>query len=108
MTEKQTSPTTLLAPDSAEAAAAIANFAVKLIELNHDLNNPLAGVIGYLELAMSSDDGVSDDVKSLLESAQLSADMMNDLIKKLSDAKCELLKEVNFKPLLKNHPDALL
>lgn len=104
MTEKLTTATTLLTPDSPEAAPAIASFAAKLMNLNHDLNNPLAGVIGYLELAMSSDEGVHEEVKSLLESAQLAADMMNDLIKKLTEAKCVLLKEVDFSELLKDRP----
>ncbi len=107
MTEKLTSPTKLLAPDSPEAARAIASFAAKLIELNHDLNNPLAGVIGYLELALSSDEGVHEEVKSLLQSAQLSADMMNDLVKKLTGAKRALLSEVDFSPLLKGRPETL-
>ena len=107
MIEKLTSRQSLLAPETPEAARAIAAFAAKLIELNHDLNNPLAGVIGYLELAMSSEEGVHEEVKCLLQSAQLSADMMNDLIKKLSVAKQELLSEVDFSSFLTVSPEKL-
>ncbi|MFQ5606650.1 MAG: histidine kinase dimerization/phospho-acceptor domain-containing protein [Candidatus Zixiibacteriota bacterium] len=99
--------TSLLDPESPEGAAEISRFAAKLIETNHDLNNPLAGVIGYLELALSSEDGVHDEVKSLLQSAQLSAEMISSKVKRLSEAKLDLVRKVDLTSLLADRPEVL-
>lgn len=93
--------------NSPEGIEAVRKFAALLLELNHDLNNPLAGIIGYLDLALNSDHDIPEDLKSMLQSVQLSAEMMDKLIRKFAMAKQDLIAEVDFTPALANRPEVL-
>lgn len=92
--------TELLSLDSPEGSAELRSFCAALLDLNHDLNNPLAGVIGYLELAMSREDDLTSKSMEMLGHVQASADKMNTLIQEFTVAKRRLQSTVDISSLL--------
>ncbi|HSG99172.1 MAG TPA: histidine kinase dimerization/phospho-acceptor domain-containing protein [candidate division Zixibacteria bacterium] len=93
----RTAPTTTC--DSPEGLVELKRFAAALLELNHDLNNPLAGVVGYLELAMTSHDDLPEDTRKMLANVQKSADLLEKVIGRLTSAKRRLQTSVDISEL---------
>ena len=89
----------LNALDSPEGIEDLKRFASKLITLNHDLNNPLAGVVGYLELAMTSGDTLPPDTLEMLNNVQRSAELLQEVINRLTQAKRRLQASVDISQL---------
>jgi len=75
-------------------------FIGSLLTLNHDLNNSLAGVMGYLEL-VTLDHGSTLPPKTLdlIQAAQKSAQGLEELIRSFSKVKFAFTEKVNTLPL---------
>ena len=69
------------------------------LNLNHDINNPLAGVLGYTEYILSEPEGLSDDQKELLEKIMECGERIRDLVAELGDAKAVLSEDVDIKTM---------
>lgn len=69
-------------------------------ELNHDLNNPLAGVVGYLELAMADADSIPPRAVELLRNAQKCANRIDELIQEFVKSKRHLQNTVDLSDVL--------
>lgn len=81
--------------DSPEGIEELKRFAAALITLNHDLNNPLAGIVGYLELAMTGKEPIPPDANEMLKNVQRSAELMEKVIQQLTQAKRRLQSSVD-------------
>lgn len=57
------------------------------LKLNHNLNNPLAGVVGYSELLLSGDEELSENQKNMVNKIMGSAIKMQELLEDLCDKK---------------------
>lgn len=57
------------------------------LKLNHDLNNPLAGIIGYTEFLVMEPDGMTEDQVDLINKIAECASRMERIIKVLCDEK---------------------
>ncbi|MBN4072372.1 hypothetical protein JYU03_00465 [bacterium AH-315-F03] len=86
---------TLVALDSPEGITRLKEFVRELYTLNHDLNNPLAGVIGYTELATSEPDILPTHIVDYLGKVQLSAAKLEAVIARASQAKYSLQEHVD-------------
>lgn len=64
------------------------------LTLNHDLNNPLAGILGYAEF-LQSDDNLTADQKNSLNQIITCAERMKKLIEALCEHKIQLSEKVD-------------
>jgi len=65
------------------------------LTLNHDINNPLAGVLGYAEFLLTDAEKLSESQASSLKHIQECGERIQVLIEKLSIRKVELSKRVD-------------
>lgn len=71
------------------------------LRLNHELNNPLAGVIGYTELMLSSETSLTDNQKELLGKILSSAEKMKYLIEDLCNNKIGMGRTIDLQEIEK-------
>ncbi len=64
------------------------------LTLNHDLNNPLAGILGYAEF-LQADDNLTADQRNSLNQIVKCAERMKGLIEFLCEHKIELSKNID-------------
>ncbi len=81
--------------NSPEGQACLKEFFSAQFELNHDLNNPLAGVVGYLELALTDSETIPARPLELLKNVQKCADRMDQLIQEYVKSKRRLQTTVD-------------
>ena len=60
------------------------------LTLNHDLNNPLAGIIGYTEFLQEESDQLSDEHKEFVDQIMTCAERMRRVLDNLSEEKIAL------------------
>jgi len=64
------------------------------LTLNHDLNNPLAGIMGYAEF-LQNDKNLTEDQKHSLSQITACAERMKNLIENLCTHKMELAEKMD-------------
>ena len=89
----------LLSPDSPEGIAELKNYVAATLSLNHDLNNPLAGITGFLELALGHKNNMDPKVLELLELIEKSAVKLNERIIEFTEEKCRMKRKVDISSL---------
>lgn len=72
-------------------------FVLKCLTLNHELNNPLAGIIGYCEFLIEEAGNLTDDQIQYLQRIETCAERIQDSLKKLSEEKMKLDEKINLK-----------
>lgn len=82
-----------------EIYKAIRPFIGRCLSLNHDLNNPLAGVIGYCEFLMEDADCLSKEQQGYLKQILTCAERMQKLIEDLCEEKIALDEKVDLKAI---------
>jgi signal transduction histidine kinase len=73
-----------------EQFKALRPFLKRCFSLNHDINNPLAGILGYAEFMLTDGDSLTDEQRSNLDQIIKCAERIKTLIDNLSEAKAEL------------------
>ncbi len=73
--------------------------------LNHELNNPLTGIIGYSEFLVD-DESVPADIKSSLKQILKSAERMKKLIESLCIEKIELEENINLSDVIDSYQES--
>ncbi len=63
--------------------------------MNHELNNPLAGIIGYSEFLIEEVDGISDEHRNFLRQILKSAERIQKMIEQLCQEKIELMEKID-------------
>ena len=69
----------------------------RCLTLNHDLNNPLTGVMGYAEFLLLDKDGMSKDQRDNLQQIVSCAERMKALIDELAAEKSKVKDLVDLK-----------
>ncbi|KAA3631984.1 MAG: hypothetical protein DWP97_11970 [Calditrichaeota bacterium] len=64
------------------------------LTLNHDLNNPLAGILGYSEFLLE-DDELNEEQKKFISQIMKSAERMQKLIENICEEKISLNEDIN-------------
>ncbi|MDF1544891.1 MAG: histidine kinase dimerization/phospho-acceptor domain-containing protein [bacterium] len=80
-------------------------FLAHCLTLNHDINNPLTGVIGYTEYVLSEPEGLSKDQIALLQEVMKCGERIQRLVSALGDEKAALAKEIDVKALIESGSD---
>ena len=70
--------------------------------LNHELNNPLTGIIGYSEFLID-DDSVPENLRSSLKQILKSAERMQKLIESLCIEKIELEEKIDLSSIIDSY-----
>lgn len=70
------------------------------LTLNHDLNNPLAGILGYAEFIVDEKDNLSEDQIYFIEQIQKCAERIRNHVEQLANEKASLGNKVDLKSLL--------
>jgi signal transduction histidine kinase len=77
-------------------------FFRQCLSINHDLNNPLSGILGYAEFLLEESEGMSaeqlDYVKQIINCAERISSLMADFC----EAKDELAEKIDLDRLLKS------
>jgi len=71
------------------------------LTLNHDINNPLAGVIGYGELLMEESGQLDETQKGYLRQVLQCAERIKKLVEDLCEEKIALAEGVDLKSVTK-------
>ena len=69
------------------------------LALNHDINNPLAGIIGYAEFLLSEADQLTESQRESLEQILVCAERIQKEVEDLGDEKIALSEKVDMKLL---------
>lgn len=69
------------------------------LTLNHDINNPLAGVIGYSEFLLSEEDSLSKEQKGYLNHILTCAERIKSLVDNLCEEKIALEEKVDLRSI---------
>ena len=67
------------------------------LTLNHDLNNPLAGIMGYCEFLMEEADNLTDEQKGYLRQIMTCSERIKKQIEALCVEKIELDEKIDLK-----------
>lgn len=86
-----------------EIYRAIKPYIGHCLTLNHDLNNPLAGIIGYCEFLIEEADNLSEEQKGYLNQISKCAVRMQKLIENLCEEKIALEENVDLKSIVESY-----
>lgn len=78
-----------------ELLALLKPFVAYTLRLNHDLNNPLAGILGYGELLVAESDQLSPGQQECLEKMMEAAERMKDILESFCEEKRKLAEQID-------------
>ena len=73
------------------------------LNLNHDLNNPLAGVIGYAEFLLLDEDELTEDQKNSIQQILSCGERMKALLESLCIEKISLSEKIDLESVVKTY-----
>lgn len=71
------------------------------LTMNHELNNPLAVILGYTEILLDESDSLNDDQKKYLQHIVKGAHKIQECISELSEEKIALNEKIDLKEVMK-------
>jgi signal transduction histidine kinase len=80
---------------------AIRPYIARCLSLNHEINNPLAGIIGYAEFLMEICDSLPPEHRRFVEQIMLSAERIQAITESLCQEKIALNEQVDIRALAK-------
>ena len=95
----ETEKTSMKDTAAEETLALLKPFICRCLKLNHDLNNPLAGIIGYTEFLLEEDKPLSVNQREYIRQIKVCAERIEKEITALSNDKKELSGKINLKQL---------
>jgi nitrogen-specific signal transduction histidine kinase len=70
------------------------------LTLNHEINNSLTALLGYVELLQQTDPSDSEDIKTYTDNIAKAAERVRKLADRLSADKIELAEKVDLGPIV--------
>ena len=106
-----TNKTNIPAPERSEAVSAediavyrkLKPLIAHCLTLNHEINNPLAGILGYAEFMYEEGVNLTVDQKRQLKQILKSAERIQKIIQVLSEQKIELSKDLDMGRLIEEY-----
>ncbi len=90
-------PADTLANGDEEVIQELRPFVGRCLNLNHDLNNPLTGIIGYAEFILKDCPRVDSEVREYVEQIMECAERIQNSVARLSDEKDVLSRRVDLR-----------
>lgn len=85
--------------EAEELLSLLKPFISRCLKLNHDLNNPLAGIIGYTEFLLDEEESLPENQREYIEQIKTCAERIENKITELCNEKIELSQKINLKQL---------
>lgn len=73
------------------------------LTLNHDINNPLAGIIGYADFMLDNAETLSKDQEKYLRQIAKCAERIRVLVTELSDEKIALAEGIDMSAVIESY-----
>jgi nitrogen-specific signal transduction histidine kinase len=70
------------------------------LSMNHDINNPLAGIIGYCEFLLLEPENLTKQQIKQLEMIAKCAERIRKLVENLCEEKIALTEKINMQPVM--------
>jgi len=80
---------------------ALRKYIARCLTLNHDLNNPLAGILGYAEFLLMDGDNLTQDQKVQIDQILKCAERIKKQVDTLCAEKIALAEEIDLEAALK-------
>ncbi|UCC44359.1 MAG: hypothetical protein JSU65_00045 [Candidatus Zixiibacteriota bacterium] len=88
-----------------EALRILRPYLARCLTLNHDINNPLAGILGYAEFLLDESSNLSVNQKQDLERIQNCAKRIKEIVDGLCEVKIALAEKLDLKTLTDRYAD---
>ena len=75
------------------------SFIARCLQLNHELNNPLAGIIGYCDFLLETNQEIPDQLVVYIKQILSCAEKMEKTIQELSQSKVKLSEKLDLPSL---------
>ncbi|MBD3258353.1 hypothetical protein GF377_07955 [candidate division GN15 bacterium] len=75
------------------------------LTLNHDLNNPLAGILGYAEFILTDGRELDDELKSNIDQIVECAERIRERLDSLCDHKLSLVTKLNLDQVTRTYQE---
>ena len=72
----------------------------RCLTLNHDLNNPLAGIMGYTEFLIEESDQLSEEHRGFVNQINTCAERMHKVLNSLSEEKMALTTKTDLRSVV--------
>jgi signal transduction histidine kinase len=84
-------------------------FLAYCLKVNHEINNPLAGIIGYTEYMLDDDDPLTDDQRHYVKQIMQCAERIQKIVSEMSTRKADLLTSVDLSDIAgeRSEPDSI-
>ncbi|MBU0985498.1 MAG: hypothetical protein KKA42_16615 [candidate division Zixibacteria bacterium] len=69
------------------------------LTMNHDINNPLSGILGYAEFILSEGDALTEDQRSGLEHILKCGERIKHIVESLGDHKLALAEKIDLESI---------
>ena len=86
-----------------EIFQALKPFLARCLDLNHDINNPLTGIIGFCEFLMEDADSFNDEQKEFIENIVTCTEKIRKHIDQLCDTKIALNDKIDLKSFIEKN-----
>jgi signal transduction histidine kinase len=75
----------------------------KCLTLNHDLNNPLSGIMGFTEFLLEESDQLSEEHREFVVQINQCAERMHQVLDGLSEKKIALSEKVDIRSVVEKY-----
>lgn len=93
------------AENPAELLSVVQPFLQRCTSLNHDMNNPLTGILGYGELLLDDPEDLSPDQRDYVSKIMECAERISGMIQHLGTDKREMVEKLELAGLRKEFPE---
>jgi signal transduction histidine kinase len=91
-----------VSPEELEIYRKLKPFISHCLTLNHDINNPLAGIIGYTDFMLDNEESLTKDQEKYLRQIAKCAERIRVLVTELSDEKIALSEGIDMHAVIEN------
>ena len=107
MTEKKNATTdNRVSSEELEIYLKLKPFIAHCLTMNHEINNPLAGIIGYTDFMLDAADDLTPDQQKYLKQIAVCAERIRKLVTDLSDEKIGLSEKVDLSSVIASYQAA--
>jgi signal transduction histidine kinase len=78
-------------------------YIARCLQLNHELSNPLTGIIGYCDFLLETNQNIPDELLIYIKQILTCAERMEKILKNLSEAKVKLNEKIDLPSFLENY-----
>jgi nitrogen-specific signal transduction histidine kinase len=78
-------------------------FIARCLTLNHDINNPLAGIVGYCEFLIEEQDNMTPEQRDYVVQILKCTERIQAIVERLGNEKIALGKKIDIPKLIKEY-----